>query len=269
MAGLGSRFQKVADKNPKYRKPKPFIDIKGYPMIRWATGSLPFFEHKGQTVKSKLRVTPKDVAFIILKEHNDAHGIEKSLKEIYSKDITVIVIPAVTRGAAETALQAKSFINPEEDLLISDTDHFFDGNGFAKLIETKDSDTAGIIPVFKARNDGIPKWSYTLVKAGTNHIERVEEKSRELMEKGAYANIGAYYFSKGKYFMREAEKVISKNERSGDPVKGEFYVAPLYQKLLNQNCKLQVAVIPKMWGLGTPEDLEFFLDNCPINNPSF
>lgn len=256
MAGLGSRFQKVADKNPEYRKPKPFIDVKGHPMVRFATGSLPFFK-------------PENAAFIILKEHDDAHGIGKKLKEIYSDAVTIIVIPSLTRGAAETVLAAKSFINPEEDLLISDTDHFFNGSIFADLIAKKDPDTAGIIPVFKARNDGIPKWSYTLVKAGTNHIERVEEKSRELMEKGAYANIGAYYFSKGKHFIEEAEKVIAKNERSGDPVKGEFYIAPLYQKLLNQGHKLQAAVVPEMWGLGTPEDLEFFLANSPINKPLF
>ena len=256
MAGLGSRFQKVADKNPEYRKPKPFIDVKGHPMVWFATGSLPFFK-------------PENAAFIILKEHDDAHGIGKKLKEIYSDVITVIVIPSLTRGAAETVLAAKSFINPEEDLLISDTDHFFDGSVFAELIKNKDSDTAGIIPVFKARNEGIPKWSYTLLKNNTNHIEQVAEKSRELMEKGAYANIGAYYFSKGKHFIEEAEKVIAKNERSGDPVKGEFYIAPLYQKLLDRGHKLQAAVIPEMWGLGTPEDLEFFLKNNPINKPFF
>jgi NDP-sugar pyrophosphorylase family protein len=269
MAGLGSRFAKVADKNSEYLKPKPFINVKGFPMIRWATGSLPFFEHAGQKVTGNLRVTPKDVAFIILKEHNDAYQMEKQLKEIYSDDITVIVIDKLTRGASETVLKAKDFINPEEDLLLSDTDHFFDGRGFADLIANKDADTAGIIPVFRARNDGIPKWSYTLTKPDRNHISQVAEKSRELMEKGAYANIGAYYFSKGKYFIAEAEKAIERNERAGDPVKGEFYIAPLYQKLLDQGMKLQAAVIPEMWGLGTPEDLEFFLANCPINKPSF
>ena len=255
MAGLGSRFQKVADKNPEYRKPKPFIDVKGFPMVRWATGSLPFFK-------------PQDAAFVILKEHDDAHGIGKKLKELYSDAVTVVVIPALTRGAAETVLQAKSFIDSEDDLLISDTDHFFDGATFADVIGNKDSDTAGIIPVFKARSDGIPKWSYTLTKPHTNHIERVEEKSRELMEKGAYANIGAYYFSKGKHFISEAEKAIARNERSGSGA-GEFYIAPLYQHLLDNKMKLQAAVIPKMWGLGTPEDVEFFLANCSLQKPSF
>src|SRR3989344_3736482 len=269
MAGLCSRFQKVADKNPHYLKPKPFIDVKGYPMIRWATGSLPFFEHTGEKVTGALRVTPRDVAFIILKEHNDAHGIEKKLKEIYSDAITVIVIDSVTRGASETALKAELFIDPEDDLLISDTDHYFNGSYFAELIAHKDPKTAGIIPVFQARNEGIPKWSYTLLKPETDYIAEVAEKSRELMEKGAYANIGAYYFSKGKYFIEEAKKVIQQNKRSGDPVKGEFYIAPLYQNLLDQGQVLQAAVVPEMWGLGTPEDLEYFLAHCAAKKPSF
>lgn len=268
MAGLGSRFQKVADKNPEYLKPKPFINVKGRPMIRWATGSLPFLEHPGTTVKTKLKVALKDVAFIILKEHNDAHDIEKKLKEIYSDDITVIVIDRLTRGAAETVLKAKSFIDPEDDLLISDTDHFFDGSPLANLIAAKDPVTAGVIPVFRARNEGVPKWSYTHVKPGTDVIEHVAEKSRELMEAGAYANIGAYYFSKGKYFIDEAEKAIAENKRSGSGA-GEFYIAPLYQHLLDKGMKLQAAVVPEVWGLGTPEDLEFFLANCTIEKPFF
>lgn len=255
MAGLGSRFKNAADQHPEYRKPKPFITVKGHPMVRWATGSLPFFE-------------PKNAAFIILKEHDDAYGIAAKLKELYSDDITVIVVPALTRGAAETALKAKSFIDPEDGLLISDTDHFFNGSVFARLIDTKDADTAGLIPVFRARNDGIPKWSYTLVTDGTNYIERVEEKSRELMERGAYANIGAYYFSKGKYFIEEAERAIARNERSGSGA-GEFYIAPLFSSLLAQGHKLQAAVVPEMWGLGTPEDVEFFLSDCPMPKPFF
>src|SRR3990167_2198322 len=111
MAGLGTRFQKVADTNPEYKKPKPFIMVKGIPMVRWATGSLPFVEHPGQVVTGELRVTPKDLIFIILKEHDEGHGISSGLREIYGSEITVIVLDDMTRGAAETAYQAKPFCN--------------------------------------------------------------------------------------------------------------------------------------------------------------
>ncbi len=261
MAGLGSRFKAVAESNPEYFKPKPFISVHGKPMIRWASGSFPFIKHPGEEITGGLSVSPKDLIFIILKEHDIEHDIEKNLKKIYSDDITVIKLDAVTRGATETALTAEAHIDPDDELLISDSDHFFDGTNLAHLIQSKDADTAGIIPVFRARNDGIPKWSYTLTREGSNHAVHVAEKDPKLMEAGAYANIGAYYFSKGKYFLDLAKRVIRDNKTFGPSGKAEFYIAPLYQELLDTGMKVQVAVIPEMWGLGTPEDLEYFLNH--------
>jgi|GEM_PF-421601 len=262
MAGLGSRFQKVAEQNPEYKKPKPFITVKGYPMIRWATGSLPFIEHPGQNISSPLRVTPKDLIFIILKEHNETHQLEEKLRELYSNDIHVIVLDQLTRGAAETAYSAKDLIDPEEDIIISDTDHFFKGEHLAATITGKSPETAGIIPVF-ATCDEIPRWSYSLTKPGSDFIEQVGEKDDELRKKGAYANIGAYYFSKAKYFLGAVEEAIEKNMLTGDEGKKEFYVAPLYQNLITKGFHFQVAVTPEedACGLGTPTDLESFLNN--------
>lgn len=267
MAGLGTRFAKAAGLNPEFRKPKPFIKVRGLPMVRWATGSLPFVQHPGQVVSSPIKVTPKDITFIILKEHNDAFGLEKGLKEIYSDDVNVIILPAITRGAAETAYQAKALLNPEEDVLFSDSDHYFDGGILETAIVNQAPDNAGIIPVFRPPNDGIARWSYSLVKEGTNKIIQVGEKDPELMEKDAPANIGAYYFTKAKYFLEEVEEVMAKNEVSGPSGKGEFYIAPLYQRLLNKAMKLEAALLPEVWGLGTPDDLSYFLSNCSKKSP--
>ena len=267
MAGLGTRFATVSHTNPEYKKPKPFINIKGYPMVRWATGSLPFVEHPGQQVSGQLVVKPKDIVFIILKEHDETFGMQNQLREIYSPDVNIVVLPAVTRGAAETAYQAKFFLGDEEDVLFSDSDHFFNGKILEMAIAEKKPDVAGIIPVFIPPNDGIARWSYSLLKNGTAEIVQVGEKDPELMRKGAPANIGAYYFSKAKYFLREVEEVMEKNEVSGPSGKGEFYIAPLYQRLLNKGMKLQAAILPEVWGLGTPDDLGFFLKSSPAQHP--
>jgi NDP-sugar pyrophosphorylase family protein len=268
MAGLGTRFQKVCDKNPEYKKPKPFINIKGWPMVHWALASLPFLRHHGENVEAKHLSGPEDLIFIILKAHNDEHKIEAKLKEIYSDKIRVIILPEVTRGAAETAYSALKYVNPEEDIVITDSDHFFDGNNLAEMIHKKDANTAGIIPVFRARNEGIPKWSYSLIKPNTNFISKVAEKDRALMEAGALANIGAYYFSKGKYFFDIAGEIIHKGQTFGEAGKAEFYIAPLYQILIDRGFKVQAAIIPEVWGLGTPEDLEYFLKNYKTNRSS-
>ncbi len=259
LAGLGTRFAKVAEQNPEFRKPKPLILVRGLPMVRWATGSLPFIEHPGQRVQSPLRVPMSKLIFVILQEHDRAFGIAQELKNIYSDSIRVIVLPAVTRGAAETAFQAAQYLDPEEDLLISDSDHFFDGGVLEDRIMHKAPDTVGVIPVFVPPNDGIARWSYSLVRPGSTDIIEEGEKDRLLMERGAYANIGAYYFSKAQYFLDEARAVIERDERFGEPGKAEFYIAPLYKKLLDRGLKVEAALTPEVWGLGTPEDLSRFL----------
>lgn len=267
MAGLGSRFQKASDTNPEYKKPKPFINVRGYPMVRWATGSLPFIEHPGQIVHSPIKATPKDLIFIILKEHNDEHELEKGLRRIYSDAITVITLPALTRGAAETALQAKQYVLPDEELIITDSDHFFDGHELEKMLIAKNSNIAGTIPVFIAPNDNIPRWSYSLTKPDSNIIEQVGEKDRSLMERGAYANIGAYCFSKASTFFESVERVVAANRTTGDEGKKEFYIAPIYQELIEEGMKIQAAILPEVWGLGTPADLERFLGEYPNYDP--
>lgn len=261
MAGRGSRFKDVSNENPEYKKPKPFINVKNRPMVRWATASLPFLEHPGESVNHPLKITPKDLIFIILQEHNDSYNVSEKLKELYGPDIKVIILPEVTRGAAETAYMAKPFVDANEDVIISDSDHFFDGSFLTKAIENKPDKTMGIIPVFNARNEGVAKWSYSLTKQGSNVAIKVAEKDPELMNAGAYANIGAYYFTKAGLLFELIEEVIRNNELFGPAGKGEFYVAPLYQKLLDRGHEVLVAVTPEVWGLGTPSDLEYFLQN--------
>jgi NDP-sugar pyrophosphorylase family protein len=269
MAGLGTRFSKVADRNPEYKKPKPFILIRNRPMVRWATGSLPFIAHVDHERFDQHRVFSKDLIFIILKAHDEEHQIEKQLRQIYSPDIHVIVLDDVTRGASETAYQAKDLIDADEELIISDSDHHFDGSYLEKIITGRHPDTAGIIPVHHARNEGIPKWSYSLVRGGTNIIVQVGEKDRSLMEMGAHANIGAYYFSKARHFFDAAYDVIKRNLLKNEPGKNEFYVAPLYQYLIEHGHRIEAAIVPRehVWGLGTPEDLEYFLEKCTKDQP--
>ena len=42
---------------------------------------------------------------------------------------------------------------------------------------------------------------------------------------------------------------------------GEFYVCPVFNEAINDNKKISIVPIEKMWGIGTPEDLEFYLKN--------
>ena len=42
-------------------------------------------------------------------------------------------------------------------------------------------------------------------------------------------------------------------------VNNEFYVCPVYNEFLAKNKKVKIHNVDKMWGLGTPEDLDNFI----------
>lgn len=250
VAGLGTRFKKVSHLNPAYKVSKPLIDIKGFPMVRWATGSLPFVEHLGQKVEGHLVVKSKDLVFIALQVHQDEFGIGDSLKGVYGQDINIIFLREVTRGAAETVLKAKEFINSDEAIIISDSDHFIDGKAVMDGIrEYPDAD--GIIPVFHVPEKET-KWSYSRLSE-SGFVDLVAEK----VPISEWANIGAYYFGKGRDFVKGIEDMIENNELSNN----EFYVAPVYNKLIEKGKKIRLVYPEYVYGLGTPADLEFFVEN--------
>lgn len=248
MAGKGSRFLDVADSNPEYKKPKPLISVKGKPMVWWAIESLKSFEPKAE-----------DLIFICRRDHHDDHQISDALKKLFGDGIKIVLIDQITRGAAETVLKAKEYINSDEDIIVSDSDHYFDGSFLHDKVVNKDAETNGIIPVFRP-SDKDPKWSFSLVENG-DVITAVGEKDRELAEKGALANIGGYYFTHGNIFVKEVEEAIAENDLTGDEGKKEFYVAPIYQRLIKKGMKIVAAITPKVWGLGTPKDVEYFEGN--------
>lgn len=262
MAGRGSRFLEVQDQNQEYAKPKPLINIKGKPMVQWAIESLPFVDLPQRRARTDLKVSTDKLIFICRRDHEDEFGISSKLKEVFSPDIKVLFVDQITRGAAETVLVARDFINTDEDIVISDSDHYFDGTGLYEAILNKEEDVSGIIPVFEPP-DKDPKWSYTLFDENETALG-VGEKDADLLARGAYANIGGYYFSKGKIFVDETEEMIEKGEMYGAEGKKEFYVAPVYDRLIKKGHKIKVAITPGVWGLGTPKDVEYFEANFSV-----
>ncbi len=49
--------------------------------------------------------------------------------------------------------------------------------------------------------------------------------------------------------------------RKNDRVNNEFYVCPVFNHAINDKKKILAYKIDKMFGLGTPEDLNYFLKN--------
>ena len=97
-----------------------------------------------------------------------------------------------------------------------------------------------------------PKWSYAKTNE-TGFVSEVAEKKPI----STNATVGIYYWKKGSDYVRSAEQMIEKDIRTNN----EFYVCPTYNELIAEGKKIRIKNIAKMWGLGTPEDLNNFLDH--------
>lgn len=232
IAGRGSRFAVEG-----YKLPKPLIPIHEIPMIEIVVNNIkPNCEHK--------------FIFVALKEHLEHLGMEQTLRRI-APDCIIVPVNAVTEGAACTVLLAKEYINNEDELMIANSDQWvdIDINSYLELLSQQNLD--GLIMTMWADD---PKWSFIGFDEN-GYVNNVVEKKVISNE----ATVGIYNFKKGKDFVSAAEQMITQNIR----VNNEFYVAPVYNTLINSGSKIIYYNIGKdkdgMYGLGIPEDLNYFL----------
>ena len=66
-----------------------------------------------------------------------------------------------------------------------------------------------------------------------------------------------YFWKYGSDYVKYSERMIKKNIR----VNNEFYVCPVYNEAILDKKNIIIYSVEKMWGLGTPQDLEFFKNN--------
>ena len=97
-----------------------------------------------------------------------------------------------------------------------------------------------------------PKWSYVKIDSSENVIEVAEKKPISNI-----ATVGIYYWKRGSDYVKYAEQMINKDIR----VNNEFYVCPVFNQAIEDGKKIKIFNANNMWGLGTPEDLEYFIKN--------
>jgi len=226
MAGEGSRFTKAG-----YTFPKPMIEIHQKPMIQLIVESLGL---KGNFI------------FIVRQEHLNKYNL-KSLLNIIAPNCKIIVIDKLTEGAACTVLLAKKYINNGKPLIIANSDQFIEWNPSETMYNFSTKKIDGGILTFDTLH---PKWSYAKVDKN-NVVTEVAEK-KVISNHGT---VGVYYWKKGRDFVKYAEQMIDKNIR----VNNEFYVCPVFNEAISDKKVIKIHNVDSMWGLGTPEDLDYYL----------
>lgn len=226
MAGHGSRFAVAG-----YTFPKPLIEVNGRPMI--------------QVVKESLNIDAHYI-FIVQKEHYEKYQLKYMLNMI-APGCDIVQADGVTQGAACTVLLAKELINNDNPILIANSDQCVEWNSNECLYAFSADGIAGGIITFKSVH---PQYSFAKVDE-EGFVSEVAEK-KVISDQ---ATVGLYYWTHGSDFVKYAEQMIQKNLR----VNNEFYVCPVYNEAIRDAKKIRVKNVQKMWSLGTPEDLTYYL----------
>ena len=228
MAGRGSRFADVG-----YTFPKPLIEVNGKPMI--------------QVVLENLNIEA-NYTFVVRKEHYEKYSLQYLLTLI-APGCNIIQVDELTEGSACTTLLAKEFIDNDDPLLLANSDQFMEWNSNECLYAfNADGIDAGIL-TFKATH---PKWSYAKV-GEDGFVSEVAEKKPISDD----ATVGVYFWKKGSDYVKYAEQMIEKDVR----VNNEFYICPVFNEAIADGKKIRIKEIERMWGIGTPEDLNYFLEH--------
>ena len=228
MAGLSSRFKKAGYSLPKYA-----LEYKGVTIFEWAVRSFEkYFE-------DELFV------FVLRPDYFAAAFVEDSVRKLGVKKYKIIKLDRDTRGQAETAYLALKEFNEDFPVTIFNIDTIRYGYIKPEFLSNCD----GYLEVFRGEGD---HWSF--VEPGPDFtVTRTTEKERI----SDLCSDGLYYFKSHIEFCGIFEDALN----AGEETKGEFYIAPLYNKMIKKGLKINYDIIDadQIDFCGTPEEYEILL----------
>lgn len=233
-AGNGIRFKQAG-----YSKIKPLIEVHGIPMINWVIANFDLNEN--------------DRVFIIVKNGDRIEELRENWFKVSNLKLNFIVLNGITEGPADSVNKVRKLIDGEKPMIVANSDQFVNSRLRHFVDEVCHSSNVGSILTMYASGE---KWSY--IEASSNGtVNKVVEK----VELSDQATVGIYGWKKAMHFFDSFNEMKQANDRTNN----EFYVAPTYNYLINRGLNVSYINIGNLedtvFGLGTPEDLEFFLQN--------
>ena len=228
MAGKGLRLL-----NAGYNLPKPLIKVNDTMIVEWAIKTLGL---------------DGNYIFCCKKEHLEKYDIDKKLKNILPS-CNIVEIDIDTEGTADTILKASKFIDNDDELFISDSDHCMIWNYSEFQNKITNNDIDGCVMIYPEKQTS-KAYSYVKLNEKGFVIEAAEK-----IPISNTAAAGMHYYKKGSDFVKFAKNMIEKNIRFNN----EFYVTPIYNEFVKNNKKIITFPIKKKWPLGSNEEIKDFL----------
>ena len=223
MAGRGARFSRAGPSLPK-----PLIRLQGRPLFAWA-------------VESVRQAAPVDeLVFVILSEHIRDHAIDVVIGERYP-DARLVVLDAVTGGAAETAALGVAELKSRGPFAINDCDHAFRPADLPALLAGLREGAAGALVGFASDN---PAYSYVRLNAAGEVAQTAEKQII-----GPYAIAGCYLFT------RPADFLARFGRYQANCPYPELFVSGLYDAMARAGERVLFQPLARHVSFGAPEEL--------------
>ncbi|QHI96772.1 NTP transferase domain-containing protein [Xylophilus rhododendri] len=225
MAGRGSRFAKLG-----FDLPKPLIPLHGKPFFWWATESL-------------RRQTPlREMVFVVLQEHCDAFGIDKTVLGFYP-DARIVAIPEVTAGAAETAMVGLRAISQDGPVAINDCDHAFACEGLDAVVSRLGGELGGALMCFSSDN---PAYSYAQLDEAGERVARTAEK--QVISPNAIG--GCYFIGRPRSFEALYDDYVKSCPYQ------ELFMSGIFNLMIERGENIAMVKAGLHRSFGTPDEME-------------
>lgn len=236
MAGFGSRFAAAGYKQPKYQ-----IEALGLPLFDWSMIALQGFKDAGWRFSFAVRRADASTDFIRKRCERLGIAIEQLLE-----------LDAPTDGQATTALMLAEAAAQDVPFAVFNIDTFVRPELVRPALIPVGCD--GWVPCFPGEGEG---WSFARLDE-SGRVAELREKQRI----SPHATVGLYWFrSAGAY----ADAYAAYFGAGGREEKGERYIAPLYNQLIESGGEVRIAQLglDDVGLLGTPAQVEAFVQAPP------
>ena len=229
MAGVGQRFVDAG-----YRIPKQLITLGEKQLLDISLDCIDLAQC--------------NLIFVVRDDQVYNYHLDKLLYDKYGNDIKIVVTDGMTGGALSSCLLAEEYIDNDSPVLVYTLDVEFSPRFDPSNLLNCEQD--GLILSFKANSKN---YSYILTDPTNNLVTKVAEKKVI----SSHACVGLYGFKRGSDFCRYARFAIDNSMT----VKGEFYIAPLYNLLIQDGLKITEQLVDKIHVFGTPQEFDFYRFN--------
>lgn len=192
----------------EYYFPKPLVEVAGRPMI----------ERVVRQIKSSL--TDAKYTFVISQDHARQFSLDSTLNLLGGAGTSIIQKHAETNGALCSCLLAIDEVDPEQPLVIMNSDQMIDDNLDAHIKAFKDMDVDAGVITFPSVH---PRWSYVIPDDNKLVAQVVEKRVASDV-----AIAGFYYFRKARDFFEAAKQAILND----DQVNGVYFISATMNQII-------------------------------------